>query len=183
MTNEELSLFADNMTIYTLGKNIDDVIQTLQSMLDQAHTWYLSNRLVAHESKSEARVTSNQIFIGPLPCLRYSNSIIEYKVSCKCLGLTNDNRLSWHKHTKDVCDSFNKKVVVFKQTKSLPKHVLQTIYYWIILPSVLKGIEVWGSCSQSLLEDIDCFYLRATNIIIFSLPTDIHSAEVRDLPL
>ena len=85
-------------------------------------------------------------FVGPLPCLRYGNRTIEYKVSCKCLGLTIDNRLSWQEHTKNVCDSFSKKVSVLKQIKLLPKPVFQKIYYTTILPSFLYGIVVWGSC-------------------------------------
>ena len=40
MSNVELYLFADDTTIYTLGENIDGIIQTLQSILD--HTWCLS---------------------------------------------------------------------------------------------------------------------------------------------
>lgn len=40
--NGELYLFADDTTIYTLGKNIDE-------------PGCLSNKLVAHESKTEAR--------------------------------------------------------------------------------------------------------------------------------
>lgn len=182
ITHGELYLFADDTTIYTLGENIDDIIPTLQSILDQVHTWCLSNRLVIHEFKSEAMIISNQTFVGPLPCLRYGNSLIEYKVSSKCLGLTIDNRLSWQQHTKNVCASFSKKVAVLKRIKFLPKPVLQTIYYRTILPSVLYGIVVWGSCSPSLLEDIDRIHLRATKII-YSLPRDIHSTDVRNLPL
>ena len=127
-------------------------------------------------------IISNQTFVGPLPCLRYGNSSIEYKVSSKCLGLTIDNRPSWQEHTKNVCDSFSKKVAVLKRIKFLPKPVLQTVYYRTILPSVLYGIVVWGSCSPSLLEDVDRIHLRATKII-YSLPRDIHSADVRNLPL
>ena len=112
--------------------------------------------------------------------IRHSST--EYKVSCKCLGLTIDNRLSWQEHTKNVCDSFTKKVKVLKRIKFLPKPVLQTIYYKTIFPSVLYGIVVWGSCSQSLLDDIDSTRLRATKII-YSLPREIHSAEVKNLPL
>ena len=51
-----------------------------------------------------------------------------------------------------------------------------------ILPSVLYGIVVSGSCSQLLLDDIDCIHLRATKII-YSLSKDIHFAEDRNLPL
>ena len=93
---------------------------SFQSVVDQSHTWCLSNRLVAHESKSKAVIISNQVFVGLLTCLRYGNSTIEYTVSCKCLGVTIDNRLSWQEHTKNVCDSFSKKVAVLKRINSLP---------------------------------------------------------------
>ena len=85
--------------------------------------WCLSNRLVAHESKSEAMILFNQTFVGPLPCLRFGNSTIEYKLDCKCLGLTIYNKLSWQEHTENVCDSFRKKVAVLKRIKFLPKLV------------------------------------------------------------
>ena len=93
---------------------------------------------------------------------------------------TIDNRLSWHEHTMKVSDSFNENVLVLKWIKSLPKSVLQTIYYRIILPSVLHGIVVWCLCSQSLLENIDHIHYGQ---IIFTLPIDIHSAKERNLPL
>ena len=52
--NGELYLFADDTTIYTLGKNIDEL-------------GCLSNKLVAHESKTEAMLNSRQTFVGPIP--------------------------------------------------------------------------------------------------------------------
>ena len=162
ITSGKLYLFADDTTIYTSGENIDDIIHTLQSILDQVYTWCLSNRLEAHDSKSEAMIICNQTFTGPLPRLLYRDSTIEYRASSKCLGLTIDNRLSWQEHTKNVCDSFSNKVSVLKRIKFLPKTVLQTIYYRTILPSVLYGIVVWGSCSQSLLDDIDRIIVKVT---------------------
>ena len=69
ITSGELYLFADDTTIYTICENVDDIIHTLQSILDQVYTWCLSNRLVAHDSKSEAMIISNQTFTGPLPHL------------------------------------------------------------------------------------------------------------------
>lgn len=80
-------LFGDDTTIYTISENIDDIIHTLQSILDQVYTWCLSNRLVTHDSKSEAMIISNQTFTVPLPRLRYGDCNIEYKASHNCLGL------------------------------------------------------------------------------------------------
>ena len=38
ITSGELYLFADDTTIYTIGENTDDIIHTLQSILDQVYT-------------------------------------------------------------------------------------------------------------------------------------------------
>ena len=43
--------------------------------------------------------------------------------------------------------------------------MLETIYYKTIIPSVLYGISVWGSCSPALMDDINQINLRATRII------------------
>ena len=90
-------------------------------------------------------------------------------------------KLSWHEHIKNVCKSFSNKVAVLKRIKFLPKPVLETIYYKTIIPSVLYGIAVWGSCSSALLEDIDRIHLRATRIIN-NLPPYIHSDHIRNAP-
>ena len=120
ITSGDLFMFADDTTIFTIRKNIDDIILTLQSVLDQVHTWC--------KCKSEALIISNQNFPGPLPCLTYGNSTIEYKLSSKCPGLTINNKLSWQEHIKNVCKSLSKKVALLKRIKFLPKPILETIY-------------------------------------------------------
>ena len=61
------------------------------------------------------------------------------------------------------------------------KSCYKTIYYKTIIPSVLYGIAVWGSCSSALLEDIDRIHLRATRIINNLLPY-IQSDHIRNAP-
>lgn len=60
ITSGDLFMFADDTTIFTIGKNTDKIILTLQSVLDQVCSWCQSHRLIAHESKSEALIISNQ---------------------------------------------------------------------------------------------------------------------------
>ena len=88
--------------------------------LSQLHIWCTANRLIAHESKTEAMIISRSIFIGPLPALRYGIKTIKLKSTSKCLGLTIDNKLSWQDHIRNVCNLFNKKLAVLEQMKFLP---------------------------------------------------------------
>ena len=74
--------------------------------------------MIAHETKSEALLLSKQRFIGPLLPLKYGEKFIEFKSSCKCLGVTIDNNLSWQEHTKSLLKSFNKKIAVLRTINS-----------------------------------------------------------------
>lgn len=66
-------------------------------------------------------------------------------------GLTIDNKLSWQEYIKNVCNSFSKKVAGLKRIRFLPR----PIYYKTVIPSVLYGIAVCGSCSSALMDDLD----------------------------
>lgn len=48
----ELFMFADDTTIFTIGKDVDSIIVILQSILKQVLSWCTSNRLTTHEIKS-----------------------------------------------------------------------------------------------------------------------------------
>lgn len=87
---------------FTVGDNIDMIIKAMQVILDQVLSWCGANRLIAHETKSEALLLSKQRFIGPLPPLKYGEKCFELKSSCKCLGVTIDSNLSWQEHTKSL---------------------------------------------------------------------------------
>ena len=45
------------------------------------------------------------------------------------------------------------------------KATLETIYYKTVIPSVLYGMAVWGSCSDYLMKDLELIHLRATRLI------------------
>ena len=51
-------MFADDTTIFTISDNIDTIIKAMQVILDQVLSWCGANRLIAHETKSEALLLS-----------------------------------------------------------------------------------------------------------------------------
>ena len=136
----DLYMFADDTTVYTIDRDSDMIISSLQCILSQLHIWCTANRLIAHESKTEAMIISRSVFLGPLPALRYGTKTIELKSPSKCLGLTIDNKLSWQDHIRNVCNLFNKKLAVLKRIKFLPQSTLESIYFNSIIPSVVCNI-------------------------------------------
>ena len=180
VTSGELYMFADDTTIFTISDNIDTIIKAMQVILDQVLSWCVANRLIAHETKSEALLLSKQRFIGPLLPLKYGEKFIELKSSCKCLGVTIDSNLSWQEHTKSLLKSFNKKIAVLRRIKFLPSSILQTIYFRTVLPSVLYGILVWGSCSPALMDDLERAHIRASKLI-FKLSRNSNADQLNKL--
>ena len=180
ITSGELYMFADDTTIFTVSDNIDIIFKAMQDLLDQVFSWCGANRLIAHETKSEALLLSKQRFIGPLLPLKYGEKFIEFKSSCKCLGVTINSNLSWQEHTKSLLKSFNKKIAVLRRIKFLPPSILQTIYFRTVLPSVLYGILVWGSCSPALMDDLERAHIRASKLI-FKLSRNSNADQLNKL--
>ena len=176
----DLYMFADETTVFAIGKDTDMIISSLRQILFQLHTWCTAIRLIAHESKTEAMIISRSNFIGPLPALTYGTKTIELKSSFKCLGLTIDNRLSWQDHIRNICKLFNKKLAVLKRIKFLPHSILESIYFNSIIPSVVYNIVVWGSVSSALMEDIERIHMRALQIV-YKLPMTTPTDEIKKL--
>ena len=175
----DLHMFADDTTVFAIGRDSDMIISSLQCIVSQLHIWCTANRPIAHESKTEAMIISRSVFIGPLPAFRYGTKTIELKSSSKCLGLT-INKLSWQNHIGNVCNLFNKKLAVLKRIKFLPQSTLESIYFNSIIPSVVYNIVVWGSVSPSLMEDIERIHMRAIRIVC-KLPMSTPADEIRKL--
>ena len=74
---------------------------------------------------------------------------------------TIDSQLSWHSRVESICKSFGKKVDLLKRLKYLPKDILQTIYFKNIVPTVRYCSLVWGTCSPTLVNEIDHIHVRA----------------------
>ena len=95
-------MYADDTTIYCIGKSFDEVCLKLNKVLDELRLWSLRSKLNIHPIKTEAMILTKQGYIGPAspppsPILfvdKYVN-VVEHTT---CLGLTIDNCLSLSKH-------------------------------------------------------------------------------------
>lgn len=112
--------------------------------------------------------------------MKSGQNFLKFTDTAQCLGLAIDRQLSWNDHVQIVCKSFNKKLGVLKRIKFLPKSTLETIYFKTIIPSVLYGVAVWGSCSSALLEKLERIHARAARLI-YNLPRETTINDLRNL--
>ena len=63
------------------------------------------------------------------------------------------------------------------QTSTM-RNTLLDLYFKIILPSILYGLVIWGSCSNSdFLQSLELLHRRAARVI-YNLPHDMPTDEV-----
>ena len=129
--------------------------------------WSSLNKLTIHPTKTEAMILAKQQFIGPLQPLHFGPGFVKLLNSTSCLGVTIDNKLSWHSQVDVVKASFSKRIGALRRMSYLPtcKLTPEEIYFKTIIPSITYGISVWGNCSQSLLNSLDHIHARACRII------------------
>ena len=95
-------------------------------------------------------------FCGPLKPVMLGNKVLDFVTETKCLGIIIDNQLSWLSHIELICGSFGQKVNQLKRLiKYLTKNTLQSIYCTSIIPTVTFCNLVWGTCSPTLLHEVE----------------------------
>lgn len=165
ITSGDVFMYADDTTLYCVGKNFDQVCSQLNNILEQLLLWSTMNKLCIHPVKSEVMILSKTSFIGPVPPIHFGNNFINVVNHTTCLGLIIDNRLTWAMHVDHVKKSFAQKVGALKRMKKLPVKVLEEIYFKSIVPAVSYGIVVWGNCNYSIMESLNPIHARAARVI------------------
>ena len=150
--SSEVSLFADDSTFYSIGSNIEEVIDALNETGKQIFTWCCENKLTIHTGKSEVMLLTNRNVIGPLIPVSINDQENKYMKTASCLGIVIDNHLRWDAQAQRVSKSFAAKVCQLKRMRFLPVKVQEEIYFKTIIAAVTYAITVWGTCSPALFE-------------------------------
>ena len=93
-----IHMFADGTTIYYIGKEVEEIIDALNHILNDFRVWCCNNHLTVHTGKTEAMLISNHSFVGPLRPVMFGNSYIHFTTKATCLGVEIDYKLNWKPH-------------------------------------------------------------------------------------
>lgn len=90
-----------------------------------------------------------------VPALFIDNTAIERVENFKFLGIFIDNKLKWNCHITYVCSLIARNTGILYRLRSfLHPKVLLLLYYTLIQPYLIYGIEVWGSAYNNALTPI-----------------------------
>ena len=163
-------LFADDTNIFVSKQSIPDLSNECQIILEKINQWVLANRLTLNLDKTCYMVftpfTSNsntpQIDLN----LVLNGNRLTRVSSTKYLGVIMDDKLNWILHIQDLCTHLRKYIGIFyKLSCNLPLPILRMLYFSIIYPRLLYGIEIYANTYQTYLHDLIILNNRLLRIV------------------
>ena len=155
-------LFADDMTIYVTGSNLETLTHTVNLELEKLNHWCLSNRLTINVNKTCFMLFSNKK-INLSPLLKINNSIIKRTNQLKFLGVMYDDKLTFKFHTQNLAKKMSRFTAMLNQLRDfMPCEILKCLYHAHIYPLLLYCNPIW---STTYATHLNCLNIQLKKII------------------
>ena len=165
--NLSFFLFADNTSTLLIGKNIDEIEKTYNSVLEHVIHWLNANKLSLNIEKSSLVLFRRQRKkLARNTTAKMMGQSIKEKDYTKYLGILIDKTLSWSLHMKHVNLKISKGIaILFKLRHYVSKNTLKKLYHAFIQPHIDYGLIVWRSGTKSNLKIIQDKIKKAIRVI------------------
>lgn len=149
------TFFADDTTITLADENFTNLINQTNSELELVSQWAIHNRLTINADKTECIVFSNREFSISNSQIKMGSEYINFKNSCKFLGVFLDNKTSFSNHIDSICNKMTKSAgILYRINSSLTPQARLSFYYSFVYPYLSYNISVWGSTHSYLLNSL-----------------------------
>ena len=103
-------LFADDSAVFSYGKDICALINSLNEELVRITNWLLSNKLTVNIKKTHYIIFHRyKKFTYPLPPIKINQEILAERKTSKFLGIMIQQQLLWHYHINHLQSKIAKK--------------------------------------------------------------------------
>ena len=178
-------LFADDTNIYYSCKNLDDLESKLNHELKVVAEWLKSNRLALSILKTNFILFhSKKLKPSKLFNLKIDEVNIKQVFTVRYLGVTFDSNLTWKNHINELCSKLSKTVgVISKLRYNVNVDILTMLYYSLIYPFLIYGVQVWGLTYPTYLKPVTTLQKRVVRIMTFSEPMSHSEPLLKSLNL
>ena len=116
-------MFANDTTLFSLGKHIKTLFQTANIELEKIAIWFQADKLSLNESKTKFTLFhkswDKDNLLLKLPILKINNFEIKRTTSIKFLGIMVDENLSWNDHIQILENKLAKNIgLLYRQNRS-----------------------------------------------------------------
>ena len=163
-------LFADDTNIYYEAKNLKEMEKVVNKELKFLHLWLSVNRLSLNIDKTNFVVFHpHNKPVKELITIKINKKAINEKKYVKYLGILIDSTLSYKLHIDNICKKISRSIgVMYKIRYFVNPSILRNLYYAIIYPHILYGIEVWGSTFDYLINRIIVLQKKCVRMMTFN---------------
>ena len=152
-----LNLFADDTCLFVFDKNPDSLFLKGNMSLDSINKWFTANKLKLSLGKCVYTVfnlTRNNLLNDRYDLAIDSTNLICVK-STKYLGVYIDEDLTWQNHIHYIINKLVKFCsIVYKLRPIVPSSILRKIYFALVHPHLIYGIEIYANTFQKCLDPL-----------------------------
>ena len=161
-------MFADDTTLYVVGRSTADISAKLSCALASAHKWLLESGLHLNATKTKCMLihSCRRRSVAPLD-VQLNGTPIQQVQNYKYLGVVINDTLSWSNHIDLVRRKAAKGIGLLRRLSwFLPRQALCTMYSAYVLPHFTYADAVWGTCTQVQSRGLERLQNYAARIIL-----------------
>ena len=153
--------YAEDNTIYTVDRNIDDLLKILQEETSLILYWFRINEMKSNDDKCHLIVCNHDNVSVTL-----GNETIEESNSVELLGIKIDTNLNFNQHVTDLCKKGNQKLhALARISKYLNEDKLKILMKTFIQSQFNYCPLVWMFHTRTLNNKINKLHERALRIV------------------
>ena len=176
--------YADDTQLLVFDKNLDNLKNKVENVIEVAQKWYNANGMKNNSSKSEVLVISTKKTDKTLVEVveNGDKKIVKSKNWIKVLGVYIDHMLSWSKQigmVKKRATNIIRKI--HRINKFLPLKLKLTLYNTLIVPVFNYADIIWGGCNKKQAKRLQVSQNFAVRSILGKGKYDSGKKALREL--
>ena len=183
------SLFADDSSIHSASKSIDELNSDLQDGLDEVNNWCTKNCMSIHPEKTKSMVVTTRQKHQRAPLLlnlSLDDKKIQQVSEHKVLGLIIDSDLSWHSHLNNLIKRLSVNTYLLSRLKKFASNKALKLFFEAHINSYVNyASTIWDNVSGEYMKRLNAVRRRAVKLLINdqNMSTDNKFKSLNILPL
>ena len=168
--NGDIDMYADDSTITTSAKTVNQINGNLNEVLDKVSNWCNKNKMIPNTNKTKCMLIASWQKRLHLPqnedlCVLLNGIPLENITSKPLLGVTINHNLSWEDHINSTVSKINKNIALLRRIKRyLPLQTRKLFFNAHILPHMDYCSIVWSGSPH--VKKITLAQKRAARVIL-----------------
>ena len=177
MDDNCITNYADDTTPYAINKNVDGLIDRLQSDSHTLLEWFNINFFKLNADKCKLLISNQEDNLS----VDIEGEIITCQSTVKLLGIIIDNKLNFNEHISNICKKVSLKLHVLARVSHLMDHEKLRLLMKAFIESQFSYCSlIWMFHSRKLNNRINKLHERALRLVYKDLSSSFEELLDRD---